>query len=330
MRYGVSVPNMGDLDALVEIGVEADRAGWDGFFVWDQIRLMADAPVRLFDPWVLLAAIAVRTERVRIGTLITPIARRRPWKLARETVTLDHLSAGRLILGVGLGYPSDADFELLGEDPDERVRAAKLDEGLEVLTRLWTGETVDFEGSRFRVRDTRFLPTPVQRPRIPVWVGGMWPNRAAVPAGRAVRRRGADRGRRGRDAREPGAVGAGGRGRVRQRHRTSASVRRRHGGRADPAVIAASAAAGATWYLADAGVEGRVGGADARDDPLGLAVRLTGVTRSGRGLSTMNAKSCPIAMWPSWMCEVSRLGTRIATSAIGASAPPSSPVSAIV
>jgi alkanesulfonate monooxygenase SsuD/methylene tetrahydromethanopterin reductase-like flavin-dependent oxidoreductase (luciferase family) len=257
MRYGVSVPNMGDLDALVEMGVEADRAGWDGFFVWDQIRLMADAPVRLFDPWVLLAAIAVRTERVRIGTLITPIARRRPWKLARETVTLDHLSAGRLILGVGLGYPSDADFALLGEDPDDRVRAAKLDEGLEVLTRLWTAEPVDFDGDHFHVHGTRFDPGPVQRPRIPIWVGGMWPNRA--PFRRAGRFDGVvpikvD------EAGMPANLAPSELADVVayvSRHRTSGEpFDVVHGGRVDPAVLAASAAAGATWYLADAGVEG--------------------------------------------------------------------------
>jgi alkanesulfonate monooxygenase SsuD/methylene tetrahydromethanopterin reductase-like flavin-dependent oxidoreductase (luciferase family) len=185
VRYGVNVPNIGDLDLLLELGVETERSGWDGFFVWDQMGFAVGVPTTVFDPWVLLAALAERTERVRLGTMVTPVARRRPWKLARETVTLDRLSRGRLTLGVGLGYPADADFELLGEDPDERVRAAKLDEGLELLERLWSGETVDFEGSHFRVRDTRFLPTPVQRPRIPVWVGGMWPNRA--PFRRAAR-----------------------------------------------------------------------------------------------------------------------------------------------
>jgi alkanesulfonate monooxygenase SsuD/methylene tetrahydromethanopterin reductase-like flavin-dependent oxidoreductase (luciferase family) len=185
VHYGVNVPNVGDLELLLELGVETERGGWDGFFVWDQMGFLVGVPTTVFDPWVLLAALAARTERIRLGTMVTPVARRRPWKLARETVTLDRLSGGRLTLGVGLGYPPDADFELLGEDPDERVRAAKLDEGLELLTRLWSGETVDFEGNQFRVRDTRFLPTPVQRPRIPVWVGGMWPNRA--PFRRAAR-----------------------------------------------------------------------------------------------------------------------------------------------
>jgi alkanesulfonate monooxygenase SsuD/methylene tetrahydromethanopterin reductase-like flavin-dependent oxidoreductase (luciferase family) len=160
VRYGLSLPNIGDLDLLLELGVEAERHGWDGFFLWDQMGFLKGVEVPVFDPWVALAALAERTERIRLGTMVTPIARRRPWKLARETVTLDHLSRGRLILGVGLGFPPDADFELLGEDPDERVRAAKLDEGLEVLARLWSGEEVGFEGEHYRVRETRFLPSP--------------------------------------------------------------------------------------------------------------------------------------------------------------------------
>ena len=158
-------PNVGDLDLLLELGVETERSGWDGFFVWDRMGFVVGVPTTVFDPWVLLAALAERTERIRLATMVTPVARRRPWKLARETVTLDRLSRGRLTLGVGLGYPPDADFEL--------------------LERLWSGEPVDFEGSHFRIRDTRFLPTSVQRPRIPVWVGGMWPNRA--PFRRAAR-----------------------------------------------------------------------------------------------------------------------------------------------
>lgn len=257
MRHGVSVPNIGELDTLVEMGVRADRHGWDGFFVWDQMRLTTEMPVPLFDPWVLLAAVAVRTERVRIGTLITPVARRRPWKLARETVTLDHLSGGRVILGVGLGYPPDADFELLGEDTDERVRAARLDEGLEVLTRLWTAEPVDFEGTYLHVRRTRFDPMPVQRPRIPIWVGGMWPNRA--PFRRAARFDGVvpikvdDRGMPASlDPDELAEVVAY----VRAHRTVDEPFEVIHGGAPDPGAVAASEAAGATWYLADAGVEG--------------------------------------------------------------------------
>ena len=185
MRYGISVPNVGDAGTLVELGVEADRFGWDGFFLWDHMRLLRAVSVPVFDPWVVLGALAARTERIRIGTMVTPVARRRPWKLARETVTLDHLSGGRVILGVGLGFPPDADFELLGEDPDPRVRAGKLDEGLELLARFWGGELFDFEGRHFHVRETQFQPAPVRGSRIPVWVAGMWPNRR--PFRRAAR-----------------------------------------------------------------------------------------------------------------------------------------------
>lgn len=257
MRFGISVPNIGDLDALIGLGIEADRAGWDGFFLWDHMRFMREFPVPVFDPWVALGAIATRTERIRIGTMVTPVARRRPWKLARETVTLDHLSGGRVILGVGLGYPPDADFELLGEDPDDRVRAGKLDEGLAVLTRLWSGEPFEFEGEHLHVRETQFHPTPVQRPRIPIWVAGMWPNRA--PLRRAARYDGVvpikvdQRGMpAGLEAEELAEVVAY----VRERRVSDAPFEVVHGGTADPEAIRASEAAGATWYLPDAGVEG--------------------------------------------------------------------------
>ena len=257
MRFGISVPNIGDLDALIGLGIEADRAGWDGFFLWDHMRFMREFPVPVFDPWVALGAIATRTERIRIGTMVTPVARRRPWKLARETVTLDHLSGGRVILGVGLGYPPDADFELLGEDPDDRVRAGKLDEGLAVLTRLWSGEPFDFEGEHLHVRETQFLPTPVQRPRIPIWVAGMWPNRApfrraarfdgVVPI--AVDERGMPASLDPETLREVVAY-------VREHRKVDEPFEVVHGGLADPCAIRASEAAGATWYLADAGIEG--------------------------------------------------------------------------
>jgi len=185
MRYGVSVPNIGDAATLLELGLVAEGAGWDGFFLWDHIRFSADFPVPVFDPWVILGALASRTTRIRLGPLVTPVPRRRPWKLARETVTLDHLSGGRVVLGVGLGFPADAEFALLGEDPDDRVRAQKLDEGLELLARFWSEEPFEHDGRHFRVRDGEFHPGPVQRPRIPVWVAGMWPNRA--PFRRAAR-----------------------------------------------------------------------------------------------------------------------------------------------
>ncbi len=186
-RYGISVPNFGsygDVRALAELAHDADVAGWDGFFIWDHmIGDEAFGPTRI-DPWIALAAIAMRTERLRIGTMITPLPRRRPWKLARETVTLDHLSGGRVTLGVGLGYPPE-EYSTFGEDADDRVRAEKLDEGLAVLAGLWSGKPFAFEGTHFHVSETTFLPAPLQSPRIPVWVAGIWPSRR--PLRRAAR-----------------------------------------------------------------------------------------------------------------------------------------------
>jgi alkanesulfonate monooxygenase SsuD/methylene tetrahydromethanopterin reductase-like flavin-dependent oxidoreductase (luciferase family) len=190
MKFGLFVPNIGsfaDAHRLLEVARAAERNGWDGFFIWDVLTatLAGEEPPLVVDPFVVLAALAVVTERIAIGTMITPVARRRPQKLARETVTLDQLSQGRLILGVGLGDTPLAEFGTFGESTDSRERARKLDEGLEVLTKLWTGEAVTFQGEHFSVRDATFLPRPVQRPRIPIWVGGHWPRER--PAMRAAR-----------------------------------------------------------------------------------------------------------------------------------------------
>jgi alkanesulfonate monooxygenase SsuD/methylene tetrahydromethanopterin reductase-like flavin-dependent oxidoreductase (luciferase family) len=180
VRYGISVPNFGDPAHLVELGHATERAGWDGFFLWDHVLVDADHPFPIDDPWVVLGAVAQTTERVRLGTLVTPVARRRPWKLARETVTLDHLSGGRAVLGVGLGEPPDAEFGAFGEPTDGRVRAELLDEGLEVLFGLWSGERFSFKGRHLTVDGATFLPTPLQSPRIPVWVAVVWPNRGPL------------------------------------------------------------------------------------------------------------------------------------------------------
>ena len=189
MRFAVSVHNFADfadVRRLVELAKEAEDNGWDGFFLWDHIHW--NGPPML-DPWVALAAIAVATSRIRIGTMVTPLARRRPWKLARETVTLDHLSGGRLILGVGLGAPPQEEFTRLGEDAGDRVRGQKLDEGLDVLTGLWSGEPFSYQGQHYQLDNVTFLPRPVQQPRIPIWVAGLWPNRR--PFRRAARLDGA-------------------------------------------------------------------------------------------------------------------------------------------
>ena len=181
MHFGVLVPNFGSCCGspreLAELATEAESSGWDGFFIFDHISYSDNEHVPLADPWVALAAIAMSTKRMRIGPLVTPLARRRPWKLARETVSIDHLSNGRLTLGVGLGDPVDAEFTSLGENGEDRIRAAKLDEGLEVLVGLWSGEPFSHFGKHYEVRNVQFLPRPLQSPRIPIWVAGRWPRR---------------------------------------------------------------------------------------------------------------------------------------------------------
>jgi probable F420-dependent oxidoreductase len=190
MRYGVWVPNFGeygDARRLAELAAEAESAGWDGFFLWDHLwRATGLEPgMPVVDPWIALAAVATSTERLRIGTMVTPVPRRRPWKLAREVATLDHLSAGRALLGVGLGSPAEHEYAAFGEDPSPHARAARLDEGLAILAGLWSGEPVRFRGDVYRVDDVRFRPRPVQSPRVPIWVAGLWPGRA--PFRRAAR-----------------------------------------------------------------------------------------------------------------------------------------------
>jgi alkanesulfonate monooxygenase SsuD/methylene tetrahydromethanopterin reductase-like flavin-dependent oxidoreductase (luciferase family) len=188
MRFGVSVPNFGeyaDPATLAALARDAEAAGWAGFFLWDHMLFWKGFQQPIADPWVVLAVVAMSTERLRLGPLVTPLARRRPWKVARETVTLDHLSRGRVILGVGLGFPPDAEFSAFGEPADERVRAAMLDEALTILIGLWSGEPFSHAGTHYAVDDVQFLPRPIQTPRIPLWVAGMWPNRP--PFRRAAR-----------------------------------------------------------------------------------------------------------------------------------------------
>lgn len=188
MHYGLYLPNFGDetsVRSLATLAREAEEAGWDGFFLWDHIVYRARPPVNMVDPWIALAAIAMTTERIRFGTTVTPIARRRPWVLARETVSLDHLSGGRLILGVGLGDPPNLEFAQFGEEADDRIRAAKLDEGLDILNGLWSGQPTRHQGKHYQMQKTVFQPTSLQQPRIPVWVAGFWPHKA--PFRRAAR-----------------------------------------------------------------------------------------------------------------------------------------------
>lgn len=179
MRQGVHVPpfaTFGDAKLLVELAQEAEEAGWDGFFLWDHI--LPESDVCLADTWSVLSAMAVSTSRIRLGPLVTPLSRRRPWKVAREAVTVDRLSGGRLILGVGLGIDFWREFAGFGgEATDDRERALLVDEGLQILVALWSGEPVSFRGRRLSVDDVRFLPRPLQQPRIPIWTAALWPLR---------------------------------------------------------------------------------------------------------------------------------------------------------
>ena len=184
LRLGLSLPNFAEPEALVDLAVEAEAAGWDGVFLWDHLHGSPAFPVPTADPWVVLGALAVLTERITLGTGITPVPRRQPEKLARETVTVDHLSGGRLVLGVGLGEPPE-EHTAYGRSADRATLAARLDEGLEVLTGLWAGEPYSHHGGHFTVQDAQYLPVPAQRPRIPVWVSCTFP--PTGPLARAAR-----------------------------------------------------------------------------------------------------------------------------------------------
>jgi alkanesulfonate monooxygenase SsuD/methylene tetrahydromethanopterin reductase-like flavin-dependent oxidoreductase (luciferase family) len=176
MRVGLYFPlfdPLADPSVVARLAAEAEEAGWDGFFLWDHIRWREPVDA-VGDTQVTLAAIASATERIRFGPMVTPLARRRPAKVARETVALDLQSGGRLTLGVGLGSDEFAsEYSITGEELDDRRRARMLDEALEILEAAWSGEPVRHRGEHYTVDAMRFLPRPVQRPRIPVWVAGV-------------------------------------------------------------------------------------------------------------------------------------------------------------
>jgi alkanesulfonate monooxygenase SsuD/methylene tetrahydromethanopterin reductase-like flavin-dependent oxidoreductase (luciferase family) len=182
MKFGVIITG-GSVAEQIELARAAEAAGWDGVFTWDGIHVGDE--VEVHDPWVLMSAFAMATERVRIGAIIQPLARRRPWKVAREAVTLDHVSNGRFVLCVGLGALDDAGWGAVGEETDRRIRAERLDETLQILTGLWTGQPFGFAGEHYRFAPMAFRPPPVQRPRIPIWVVGAWGSDRSM--GRAIR-----------------------------------------------------------------------------------------------------------------------------------------------
>jgi alkanesulfonate monooxygenase SsuD/methylene tetrahydromethanopterin reductase-like flavin-dependent oxidoreductase (luciferase family) len=177
--------DLADPAVVARLAAEAEEAGWHAMFVWDHLRWRA--PVQqVADPWITLAAIATATERLRFGPMITPLARRRPAKLAKETATLDRLSGGRLTLGVGLGSDRFAgELSATGEELDDRRRGEMLDESLEILAAAWSGEPVRHHGRHYTIDGISFLPRPVQRPGVPVWAAGFPGN--VKPLRRAAR-----------------------------------------------------------------------------------------------------------------------------------------------
>ena len=191
MRLGLYFPlfdELADPALVARLCAEAEEAGWDGVFIWDHVR-WREPVVDVADTQITLAAIAGATERIRLGPMVTPLARRRPVKVARETATLDGLSNGRLTLGVGLGSDRfGSEYSITGEEVDDRKRARMLDEALEILQAAWSGELVQHRGEHYTVDAMRFLPRPVQRPGPPIWAAGFYGN--ARPLRRAIRYQG--------------------------------------------------------------------------------------------------------------------------------------------
>jgi alkanesulfonate monooxygenase SsuD/methylene tetrahydromethanopterin reductase-like flavin-dependent oxidoreductase (luciferase family) len=186
MRHGLYVAPFGELSdvrALAAVAAEAEASGWDGFFVWDHV--MTFDGLEVADPWIALTAVALATERLHLGAMVTPLARRRPWDVARQVAVLDRLSGGRMVFGAGLGGDSRRELSAFGEERDPRARAALLDEALELVADLWRGEAVTRAGGAFVLDDAVVRPTPLQQPRPPVWLGCVWPHRR--PLVRAAR-----------------------------------------------------------------------------------------------------------------------------------------------
>ena len=187
MKHGLALPTggeCGDPRFLVELAELAEAVGWDGVFVEDYIGYQGEG-VPTCDVWTALAAVAARTSRLLLATCVTPLSRRRPWRVAQEAVAIDHLSGGRFVLGVGLGDLNDPGFARVGEATEARRRAQLLDEGLEIVAGLWSGEPLSFRGEHYTVDELQLLPRPVQQPRIPIWVGGGYSNPG--PTRRAAR-----------------------------------------------------------------------------------------------------------------------------------------------
>src|SRR5437763_7249342 len=194
MRFSINIPNFGDFAdprAVATVAFAAEQAGWDGLFVWDHVlHVKSERRGEAFgDPWILLTAAALATSGLRLGTMLTPVARRRPEQLARQVATLDSLTGGRMIFAAGLGGPIEDEFGSFGDTTDPVVLAERLDEGLDLLRRYWSGQPVNHHGRHYQVHDVMLLPTTLQHPHPPIWIGGFWLHRA--PMRRAARWEGA-------------------------------------------------------------------------------------------------------------------------------------------
>ena len=178
MKYGIWIRNLGKLapKLAVEYSVEAEKAGWDGVFLSDVF-----SEGGFSDPWTILAGIATQTEKISLGSWVTPLARRQPWQVALDLATLDQMSNGRVIFGAGLGVPED--FTKFGLPSDAKIRAEKLDEGLEIINGLWSGVSFSFKGKYYNINDVELPVVPIQKPRIPILLGGWWPNKKPFKRG---------------------------------------------------------------------------------------------------------------------------------------------------
>jgi len=174
MKFGFVLPK-GDARTAADFAQQAEGSSWDGFFVWE--------PVWGIDAWINLTAAAMVTRKIRLGTMLSPLSRMRPWKIASETATLDNLSNGRVILSVGLGA-TNTGFDDFGEITDRKTRAQLLDESLQILTGLWSGKPFKHDGKHYQVNISEDTfqppPPPVQKPRIPIWVVGGWPSKKSM------------------------------------------------------------------------------------------------------------------------------------------------------
>lgn len=189
VKLALSLPPFGrlaDPSLLVEIAIAAEEAGIDGVFLWDHVYRPEHDPREILDPWVVLGALALATERVRLGPMVTPLTRRRPIKLAREALTVDHLSEGRLVLGLGLGVDSGGELSRFGEIVEAKERGDRLDEGADLLAAFWSGEPVSHAGAAYQADQVTVLPRPIQKPRIPMWFAARGGS-ASRPLRRAAR-----------------------------------------------------------------------------------------------------------------------------------------------